>query len=133
MGIEWFRDLSITIMGFITTAVLIFAVIIIYRLYRKITATLFLAQTLMKSINDTVKTLEEIIKTTSRNINDTFTEIKDTIKLVSKGIDDTVNRMQESIKPLLPILAIIQGIRGGFKVIRKIFKKESNEGGNNNE
>ena len=41
MGIEWFRDLSITILGFVTTAVLIFAAIIIYRLYRKITKTLY--------------------------------------------------------------------------------------------
>ncbi len=123
MGIEWFRDLSITILGFVTTAVLIFAAIIIYRLYRKITTTLFLVQTLMKSVNDTVNTVEEIIKTTSQNINDTVTEVKDSIKLVSKGIGDTIFHVQEGIKPLLPILAIIQGIRGGFQVISKIFKK----------
>ena len=133
MGIEWFRDLSITIMGFVTTAVLIFAVIIIYRLYRKIAITLFLVQTLMKSVNDTVNTVEEIIKTTSQNINDTVTEVKDSIKLVSKCIGDTIFHVQECIKPLLPILAVIQGIRGGFEAISKIFKKESNEGGKNNE
>ncbi len=133
MGIEWFRDLSITILGFVTTAVLIFAAIIIYRLYRKITTTLFLVQTLMKSVNDTVNTVEEIIKTTSQNINDIVTEVKDSIKLVSKGIGDAVTRMQERVKPLLPILALIQGIWEGFKGISKIFKKESNEGGNSNE
>ena len=133
MGIEWFRDLSITIMGFTTTAMLIFIGIIIYRLYRKITTTLFLVQTLMKSVNDTVNTVEESIKTTSQNINDTVTEVKDSIKLVSKGISDTIFHVQECIKPLLPILAVIQGIRGGFEAISKIFKKESNEGGKNNE
>ena len=130
MGIEWFRDLSITILGFVTTVVLIFAAIIIYRLYRKITATLFLVQTLMKSVNDTVRTVEEIIKTTSQDINDTVTEVKNSIKLVSKGIGDTFTRIQEYVKPLLPILAVIQGISEGIKSISKIFKKENNEGGN---
>ena len=133
MGIEWFRDLSIVILGFVTTAVLIFTVILIYRLYRKITTTLFLVQTLMKSVNDTVNTVEEIIKTTSQNINDIVTEVKDSIKLVSKGIGDTIFQVQEGIKPLLPILALIQGIREGFKGISKMFKKESNKGGNSNE
>jgi hypothetical protein len=136
VGIEWFRDLSIVILGFVTTAVLIFTVILIYRLYRKITTTLFLVQTLMKSVNDTVNTVEEIIKTTSQNINDIVTEVKDSIKLVSKGIGDTIFQVQEGIKPLLPILALIQGIRRGFESISKMFKKESNEsneGGNSSE
>jgi len=133
VGIEWFRDLSITIMGFTTTAMLIFMAIIIYRLYRKIITTLFLIQTLTKSINDTVNTVEKIIKTTSQNINDTVTEIKDSIKLVSKGISDTIFHIQECIKPILPIMALIKGIRGGFESIYKMFRKESNEGGDNNE
>lgn len=97
MGIEWFRDLSITIMGFMTTAILIFVTVLIYRLYRKANATLQLA------------------------------------KSASKIAYDTVTRIQEGIQPLLPILALIQGIRGGFKDISKIFKKESNEGENCNE
>ncbi len=134
MGIEWFRDLSIVILGFVTTAVLIFTAVLVYRLYRKITTTLFLVQTLMKSVNDTVNTVEEVIKTTSQNVNDIVTEVKDTIKLVSKGIGDTIFQVQEGIKPLLPILAVIQGIRRAFEGISKIFKKESNEeGGNSNE
>jgi len=133
VGIEWFRDLSITIMGFVTTAALILAVVIIYRLYRNIKTTFALVQTLMNSVNDTVNTVEETIKTTSQNINDTVTEVKDSVKLVSKGIGDTIFQVQECIKPLLPILAVIQGIRGGFEAISKMFKKESNEGGDNNE
>jgi hypothetical protein len=87
MGIEWFRDLSITILGFVTTAVLIFAAILVYRLYRTLKSTLLL------------------------------------VKAASKIAYDTVTRMQEGIKPLLPILTLIQGIRGGFKGISKIFKK----------
>lgn len=133
MGIEWFRDLSIVILGFVTTAVLIFTAVLVYRLYRKTTTTLFLAQTLMKSVNDTVNTVEEIIKTTSQNVNDIVTEVKDSIKLVSKGIGDTIFQVQEGIKPLLAILAVIQGIRRAFESISKVLKEESNEGGNSNE
>jgi branched-subunit amino acid permease len=97
MGIEWYRDLSITILGFVTTAVLVFLTVIIYLLYRKANSALQLA------------------------------------KSASKIAYDTVTRIQEGIKPLLPILAVIQGIRGGFKDICKIFKKESHKGEKQNE
>ena len=97
MGIEWFRDLSITIMGFVTTAVLIFAAVLVYRLYRKLTSTLLL------------------------------------VKAASKIAYDTVTTVQEAIKPLLPIMALIQGISGGFKNFSKIFNKENNKAGDNNE
>ena len=85
MGIEWFRDLSITILAFVTTAVLIFVTVLVYRLYRTIKSALQLAKSTLKIAYDTVT-------------------------LVQQG-------------PLLPILALIQGIRGGFKGISKIFKK----------
>jgi len=97
MGIEWFRDLSITILGFVTTAMLIFIAILVYRLYRTTKSTLLL------------------------------------VKATAQIIDDTVTRVQEGIKPLLSIMELIQGIGGGFQVISKIFRKESNEGGNSNE
>jgi len=87
MGIEWFHDLSITILGFVTTAVLIFTAILGYRLYREVKSALLLA------------------------------------KSASKIAHDTVSLVQEGIKPLLPILVVIQGIRGGFKGISEIFKK----------
>jgi len=90
MSIEWFRDLSITILFFVTTAVLIFAAILVYRLYRTLMSIMLL------------------------------------IKAASKIAYDTVSLVQECIKPLLPILAVIQGIRGGFEGISKMFKKESN-------
>jgi len=85
MGIEWFRDLSLTILGFVTTIVLIFAAILIYRLYRKADTTLRLA------------------------------------KSASKIAFDTVTLVQQS--PLIIILSLVQGIRGGFKGIRKMFQK----------
>jgi len=89
MSIEWFRDLSITILCFVTTAVLIFAAILVYRLYRTLMSIMLL------------------------------------VKAASKIAYDTVSLVQECIKPLLPILAVIQGIRGGFEGISKMFKKES--------
>ncbi len=147
MGIEWYRDLSITLMGFaataafiFTTILVIFAAILCYLMYRKIAVMLLLGKTLLNSVNDTVNTVEETIKTASRNINDTITEVKDSvtelkgsIMKVSQSIGDTVTGIQERIKPLLPILAVIQGISQGIKSIREICKKETNEGGKVNE
>jgi hypothetical protein len=95
MGIEWFRDLSITILCFMTTAVLIFAAALIYRLYRKADSALQLA------------------------------------KSASKIAYDTVTMLRHG--PLVTILTLIQGIRGGFKGISKMLNKESNRGGNKNE
>jgi hypothetical protein len=55
------------------------------------------------------------------------------VKAASKILYETINMVQEGIKPLLPILALIRGILGGFDVISKMFKKESNEGEGNGE
>ena len=62
MGIEWFRDLSITILGFVTTAVLIFTAILVYRLYRTLTSTLLLIKAASKIALDTVTQVQEGIK-----------------------------------------------------------------------
>jgi len=97
MGIEWFRDLSIVILAFVTTAVLIFTAILVFRLYRITKSTLVL------------------------------------VKAALKTVYDTVALVQEGIKPLLTILTLIKGIRGGFESISKMFKKESNEGEDSNE
>jgi hypothetical protein len=97
MGIEWFRDLSITILCFVTTAALIFAATLAYRLYRALTSTLL------------------------------------SVKAASQSISDTVTLVQEGVKPLIGILAMIQGIRQGFECVSKMFKKESNEGGDSDE
>jgi hypothetical protein len=108
VGIEWFRDLSIVIMGFVTTAVLIFTAVLVYRLYRKMKSTLLLVEAASKIACDTAT-------------------------LVQQGIKDTVTLVQEGIRPLLPILALIRGIRRGFESISKMLEKESNEGGNSDE
>ena len=85
MGIEWFRDLSITILGFVTSGVLIFIAVLIYRLYRRANSALLL------------------------------------VKSTSKIAYDTVTMVQQG--PLITILTLIQGIRGGCKSLSKIFKK----------
>lgn len=97
MGIEWFRDLSITVLAFVTTAVLVFAAILFYRLYRTLKSTLFL------------------------------------VKATAQIAHDTVALIQEGIKPILSLLALIQGLRGGIENIGKMFKKESDEGEIRNE
>jgi hypothetical protein len=62
VGIEWFRDLSITILCFVTTAVLIFASILGYRIYRKAKSALQLAESAAKKAYDTVTVVQEFIK-----------------------------------------------------------------------
>ena len=96
MGIEWFRDLIIIIMGFVSTAALVFIAVLVYRLYHT-----------MKS---------------------TMSQVKEASKIAY----DTIALLQEGIKPLLPILALIQGIREGFGDISKIFKKKENTKGEKN-
>jgi hypothetical protein len=62
MGIEWFRDLSITVMGFTATAVLIFVAVIAYRLYRSATSVLQSIRAVSQTINDAVTLVQESIK-----------------------------------------------------------------------
>jgi hypothetical protein len=95
MGVEWFRDLSIIILGVTTSAALIFITVLTYRLYRKANSAIQLAKSTAKIAYDTVA-------------------------FVQQG-------------PLASILTFIQGVRGGFQGISKIFKKESNKGENKNE
>jgi hypothetical protein len=86
MGIEWFRDLSITILSLVTTVVLVFASVLVYQLQRAAKTTLL------------------------------------SVKQASENVSDTVAMVQEGIKPLLPVLALVQGILGGIKGIGKMFK-----------
>ena len=62
MNMEWFRDLSITILCLVTTVVFIFAFILVYRLYRKAKSALQLAESAAKKAYDTVTNMQEFIK-----------------------------------------------------------------------
>jgi hypothetical protein len=62
MDMAWFRDLSITILCFVTTGVLILASILGYRLYRKAKSALQLAEAAAKKAYDSVTVVQEFIK-----------------------------------------------------------------------
>ena len=62
MDMAWFRDLSITILGLVTTVALIFASILAYRLYRKAKSVLQLAESTMQSAEDIVDLVKDFIK-----------------------------------------------------------------------
>jgi len=91
LGIEWFRDLSVIILCFITSIMLIFSAVITYRLYRTLNSTLRL------------------------------------IKETSKIAYDVVSLVQECAKPLIPILALIKGVGGGFRGILNLLNKKKEE------
>jgi len=89
MGIEWFRDLIICILGLVATGVLIFIAVLLYLFYRR-----------TRSILDS-------IETSSRTI---------------QGITSYVGG--EVAKPLIQVVALIQGIRQGIDTVSKFFKKQ---------
>jgi hypothetical protein len=62
VSIEWFRDLSITILCFVTTLLLIFSAILIYLLYRKAKSALQLAESAAQKAYDIVTMVQEFIK-----------------------------------------------------------------------
>ena len=62
MGIEWFRDLSIVILALMTTAVLIFTAVLVYRLYRITKSTLLLVKAASKIAYDTITLVQEGLK-----------------------------------------------------------------------
>jgi len=59
MGIEWFRDLSVAILGFVTTVVLIFIAVLGYRLYREVKSVLLLVKAASKIAHDTAILVQE--------------------------------------------------------------------------
>ena len=133
MGIEWVRDLSIIVTGFVTVVVLIFIAVLVYRLYRTIKSILSRVEATSKIAHDTVIKIQENIEMASNFAHDTVATMHENIEMASKFCCDTVTTIQEAVKPLLPILAVIQGVREGYVGISNIFKKESNKGGNCNE
>ena len=62
VGIEWFRDLSITILGFVASGVLIFIAILFFRLYRTLNSTILQFRAVGKLAHDTVAKVQDSIK-----------------------------------------------------------------------
>jgi len=92
MGIEWFRDLAISLSGLVLIGVLIFIAVLAYLLYRRVRSIL------------------------------------DSIKIVSRDIQGVSSFVTDEVaKPLIQVVAFVQGIRQGVNAISKLFKKK--EGG----
>jgi hypothetical protein len=62
VGIEWFRDLSIVILALVTSAVFIFAAVLVYRLYRITKSVLLLVKAVSKIVYDTAGLVQESLK-----------------------------------------------------------------------
>ena len=85
MGIDWFRDLVICIVGLVTAGVLIFITVLAFSLYRRI-----------KVILDSVKTTSKTIQGLSSYVGDEVVkpviEVAAIIQGVRQGID-TISRL----------------------------------------
>jgi len=88
MGIEWFRDLVISISGVVLIVVSILVTVLFFLLYRRI-----------KSILDSIKIMARTMR----------------------GVSSYVG--EEAVKPVIQVVAFIQGIRQGIDAISKLFKK----------
>jgi len=104
VGIEWVRDLSISVFGFTATLVAIFLALVAYYTYREI-----------REANTTVKTA-------CGKIGETAASVKDTV--------DTVR--EEVIKPVLSISSLVQGVMAGIDQVVKMCKGREDDGGGKN-
>jgi len=103
MGIEWFRDLIICILGVITIAVLILFAVLVYSIYRK-------SQYLLATI--------DLICERANSILDNIESTTETVHGIVSNIKEAV------VNPVAQIIAIIQGIRQGINLVSNLFKKE---------
>lgn len=93
MGIEWFRDLAISLSGLILVGVLIFIAVLAFLLYRRVSSIL------------------------------------DSMKIVSKNVQGISSFVTDEVaKPLIQMVAFVQGIRQGIDAIGKLFKRKKGEG-----
>jgi len=93
MGIEWFRDLAISLSGLILIGVLIFIAMLAFLLYRRVSSIL------------------------------------DSMKIVSKNVQGISSFVTDEVaKPLIQMVAFVQGIRQGIDAIGKLFKRKKGEG-----
>jgi len=93
MGIEWFRDLAISLSGLILIGVLIFIAVLAFLLYRRVSSIL------------------------------------DSMKIVSKNVQGISSFVTDEVaKPLIQMVAFVQGIRQGIDAISKLFKRKKGDG-----
>jgi Mg2+/Co2+ transporter CorB len=89
MDMAWFRDLSITIMGFVITVVFIIVAIVVYKLYGAATSTMKSVRAASKDVSDTVSIVREAIKP--------FVMIMTMIQAIRQGFEQVTrkNKKQE--------------------------------------
>jgi len=104
VGIEWVRDLSISVFGFTATLVVIFCAVVAYYTYRE------------------VRQVKAAVKTASDKVGETADCVKDTV--------DTVR--EEVIKPVLSISSLVQGVRAGIEQVVQMCKGRDEDGGGKN-
>lgn len=103
MGIEWFRDLIICILGVITIAVLILFAVLVCSIYKK-------SQYLLATIDlicERANSILDNIESTTETVHGIVTNIKEAV-----------------VNPVAQIIAIIQGVRQGINLVSNLFKKE---------
>jgi hypothetical protein len=103
MGIEWFRDLTICILGVITIIFLVYLSILAYSIYKQSQYLMGLVESITQKADVVLDDLEN----TSETVRGIATNIKSAIT-----------------DPVAQIISIIQGIRQGINLINKTFKKE---------
>jgi uncharacterized membrane protein len=62
VSIEWYRDLSVCVLAFVTVGMLIFCAIITYSLYRKVKSTLVIIRETSESLHEIVSEMKGGIK-----------------------------------------------------------------------
>lgn len=106
MGIEWFRDLVIIILGIIAIVVLILISVLSYLLYQK-------SRTLMDAMH--------LVYQRANSILDTIESTSVTMQGIASDIKEVM------LNPVTQIIATIQGIRQGIGFVNKFIKKEEDK------
>ena len=85
MGIDWFRDLVICIVGLVTAGVLIFITVLAFSLYRRI-------KVILDSVKATSKTIQGLSSYVGDEVVKPVIEVAAIIQGVRQGID-TISRL----------------------------------------
>ena len=103
MGIEWFRDLTICVLGVISIIFLIFLSILAYSLYRQ-------SQYLMGIIESITQKADVVL--------DDLEGTSETVRTIALNIKSAIT------DPVSQVISIIQGIRQGINLVNKAFNKQ---------
>ena len=85
MGIEWFRDLVICIVGLVATGVLIFVAVLAYLLYRR-------TRPILDSIKTTSATVEKISSYVGEGVAKPLIQVAALVQGIRQGID-TISKL----------------------------------------